>query len=142
VIVVALIVSLISPMVLGYLTNRARMADKREDWARQDAVAAQAAEAAALLLEQNKQVAETAIETNRKLDVVHVLVNSDMTSSLRAQLVALRGQVVVLHKLMRTDAHDTTDAEMAALEAAESQILVLVDTIAQRDQQQKLIDQA
>ena len=56
-IAVALIVSLISPLVLGYMTNRAAHKAKLEDWARSDAVAEQAATAASLLLDANERVA-------------------------------------------------------------------------------------
>jgi len=85
---VALVVAVVGPAVLSWLSSRQRRAEKREDWARQDAVAAKvdaaavkAAEAAELLLAANERVAKAAADTNSKLDVIHVLVNSKLTET-------------------------------------------------------------
>jgi len=68
-VVVALIVSVLSPMILSVLTARQHRAEKREDYARQDQVAAQAAEAARLLLERQDTLAAKAAEAARVLTV-------------------------------------------------------------------------
>ena len=110
IIIVALIVGVtgvITPALLAHLANRSRAQEKREDWARQDAVAdrvAEAAERAAgaarLLLAANERVAATAAETNTKLDAIHTLVNSNMTAAMQAELTAVEAQRVVLQEVV------------------------------------------
>jgi hypothetical protein len=112
VILVAVIVSVIAPTVLGLLTNHQRRIEKREDWARQDQVAAearrqqdevaaQAQEAASLLLAQNAKVAASTEATQQKLDVIHILVNSNMTAAMQAELDATRRDLVSLREVAR-----------------------------------------
>lgn len=155
VIVVALIVSVISPLMLAYITNKSRINEKREDWRRQDVVAARAAEvaerllakqeettrqtkataeqakeAASLLVENNKVVADTAVVTNSKLDIIHTLVNSNMTAALQGELDrskgeidSAKGQVVLMREVigLRIEAGQEPDPDamgvLAALEA-------------------------
>jgi hypothetical protein len=93
-VIVALIVAVIAPAVLSVLTNRHRRQERAEDYRRQDAVAAQAADAARLLLESNRRVAIQAAEasdiTQGQLRQIHTLVNNNLDEVLRAQLVALQ----------------------------------------------------
>jgi uncharacterized membrane protein affecting hemolysin expression len=127
VVLVALIVSLISPTVLAWINGRQRRADKQEDWARQDAVAAQAAEAASLLLAENKKVAESAQTTHDQLTQIHTLVNSNMTASMQADhdstvllLAALRANVALRGGEANEDtrvAIKTAEGRLAELEA-------------------------
>ena len=58
---------------------------KRQDYARQDAVAAKAAEAVRLLLEANERVAKDTAGAVAKLDQVHVMVNQQRTDMQRYQ---------------------------------------------------------
>jgi hypothetical protein len=137
-----------------------RRAEKLEDYARQDkvaaearAVAAQAAEAARLLArrqdESAARVDEVAIqaeeaarlllesnaEANGKLDTIHILVNSNMTAAMQAELDAtqreltMMREVIRLNKLAGTEA--TTDAA-AALKATELKIAELRANLADR----------
>jgi hypothetical protein len=101
VIVVALIVSVFSPILVSVLTNHQHARERKMDWARQDAVAAQAAEAASLLLAENKRVAATAANTNNKLDTIHILVNSNMTKAMQAELDATRRDLASLREVAR-----------------------------------------
>lgn len=104
--------ALLSPLFLSWLTNRnqqkvkeldaeLKRREKLEDYARQDEVAerlvkqqnaavAKVAEVAESLRVENRIVAETTKTTNEKLDVIHVLVNSNMTASMQGELNALR----------------------------------------------------
>lgn len=61
-IIVALLVSVIAPLMLSVLTGKQAHRAKIQDWARQDQVAAQAEKAAALLLEKQNQQAAKAEE--------------------------------------------------------------------------------
>lgn len=112
-----------------YLTGRQRRADKREDWARQDQVAAkaeavaeqaaeaatllrarqdevaaQAAEAAKLLLAANERVAvqssEAAAVVNGKLAQIHELVNSNLTAQMEEAHGALTQQLVLMREVV------------------------------------------
>ena len=158
---VALVVAVIGPVLLAYLTNRSRRQDKQEDWARQDAVAAQAAEAARLLLERqdavaaqareaarllldsNERVAETAAVTNGKLDVIHTLVNSNMTAAMQAELdattreLAMMREVIALNKA--AGRQPSTDA-LAAIESTTHKIRELEAALADRLQQTHVVE--
>lgn len=128
---------IIAPILISYMDTRARRADKAQDWARQDAVAAQAREAASLLLERQEAVAAQAREaaklllasnertegyavdqlkattagaqeTADKLDtiktqgeMIHKLVNSQLSAAIQAERDALAGQLVALKDLVK-----------------------------------------
>jgi hypothetical protein len=102
----ALVIAVVAPLLLSWQQQRHRQQEREEDYRRQDAVAAQAAEAARLLLERqdqaasqsaernrllleaNDRAAETAATTNGKLDQIHTLVNSNMTAAMQSELDA------------------------------------------------------
>ncbi len=103
--------SVTAPLVLAYLTNRQRREEKREDWKRQDEVAAQAAEAAQLLLDAQaetiRKTDEVAaahkqdnIRISDKLEVIRVDVNSNMTAAMQAELDATEGQLVLMREVI------------------------------------------
>lgn len=149
-VLVAVIVSVVAPVVLSWLTNRQRRAERIEDYARQDAVAdrltkrqnevaAQAAEAAALLLAANERVAAQTAEaseaTQAQLRQIHTLVNNDMTKAIQAQYDALVQVVTMMRviaglKLKAGLAPDRDDA--AAIEATLAQLAELGATITDR----------
>ncbi len=90
--------------IMGYIFARNA---KAQDYARQDAVAAQAAQAAKLLLEaqermagQARQVAttlaSTTAATTAKLDGIHALVNSNYTEIMQTLLDSLKAQLALL----------------------------------------------
>jgi chemotaxis response regulator CheB len=141
VIAIALFSSVTAPLILTLLTGRQRRAEKEQDYAREDAVAEQAAKAAKLLLDSQKETrlaaekvarvaAEAATSTDMQLERIHKLVNSDMTSARTEQLKAEREKLVALKRIVALDkgagrkpqAHDivaidsTTDG-ITALEA-------------------------
>lgn len=102
-IVLAVVVSVIAPLLMSWQVNRSRREEKKEDWARQDLIALQAQEAAELLVMSNAKIAAATEATNAKIDnvaitanVIHTLVNSEMTRVLKLQLVALQSQLVLL----------------------------------------------
>jgi len=137
IIVVALIVSLISPAILGLITNSNNRKIKQEDWAREDAVANQAAKAAALLLEANQRAQEASqdlatqlTEIHGQAEQIHTLVNSNLMASMQGQLEAMKAQVV----LMRND-KDTTPA---TIDAKQKEVDTLAQTIKDRQRQTQL----
>ena len=85
----AILTGTVSPILVGWFAAKRDRRNKKEDYDRQDVVAAKAAEAAILLLAANERVAKTAAVTNQKLDVIHTLVNSNMTAAMQAELDAI-----------------------------------------------------
>jgi len=115
-ILVALIVgvmAVIGQQLQSWNASRSRREDKEEDWARQDEVADK-------LVEQNEKVAKAAGETKAQLKEIHTLVNSNMTAAMQAQLVALKGQLVLMERLAERTV--STEDELAAIKAVQGQI--------------------
>src|SRR6185503_6664284 len=77
-----------APVLMAILTNWLASKDKKLDYARQDAVAKKVEDAANLLRASNDKVAETTKVTNGKLDLIHTLVNSNMTAAMQSELNA------------------------------------------------------
>lgn len=135
--------------------DRAAAIEKESrDYARQDLVAAQAAEAARLLVETNRRIATAAQHTAaeqttikheivavKDLGVVtHALVNSDKTSGMKrqkvsfiAQRAALVGQLRLAEQLSRSDSEIITPAVQATLDVIAEQVKVLDMEIATLD---------
>ena len=146
----------ISPMIMAWLTNRNRRLERMEDYARQDlvaeradkvaeAAAKKAAEAANLLLAANERVAETAIATNQKLDVIHTLVNSNMTAALQSEFEATSRELSMMREvidLKRIGGHEPTIASLAAIEATEIKLQELEAVLADRARQQQIVQKS
>ncbi len=165
---IALVVAVIGPVILSWLTGRQRRAEKtqdaelrraekEEDWKRQDDVAAQAAEAAALLLQRqdavaaqaaeaaelllasNKEIADAAAEatkiTSAKLEVIRIDVNSNMTAAMQAELDATEAQVVLMREvidLKKSAGREPSTEAQALLKAKELRINELKATLKDR----------
>ncbi len=93
--------SSLSPLVALIITWRQKHKDRIEDYARQDQVAAQAAEAARLLIAANDRVAAQNKETQNSLKEIHTLVNSNLTSEMRNRFLAVSGQVALTKEIIR-----------------------------------------
>lgn len=90
---------------------------RRQDFQRQDQVAARVAEAAEALVADNTKVTE-------KLDQIHTLVNSNMTAAIRGELVATEAQLLLARRLAALEPSaedkelfDTLNARIAELQA-------------------------
>lgn len=127
-IIVALVVSLIAPLILLIGSSLIRMSVRKKDYERQDKVAAkalsvatratskatetqtqlaaQAAEAVGLLMAFNERALQQYDEANRKLDGIHTLVNTDYTALMEKQLIALKAQRVLLRRFLARDLRD------------------------------------
>jgi hypothetical protein len=144
----------IGPLLLSWLNGIQRRKEKIEDYAREDrvadratAVAKQAAEAAQLLVEDNRRVAKAAAgaadKTFGKLDEIHTLVNSNMTASMQAELdatareVTLMREVIALHLAAGRD--PSAEAE-AAIVSTESRIAELRAALDDRHVAQEQVD--
>ena len=137
------VTSLISPTVLAYFTNRARRADKKLDWQREDDVAERANKTAELLVENNERVAKTSKETNLKLDQIHTLVNSNMTAAMRSELEATIGKLKLMREIVARDKADNIKVLPEALQAirdVESKISELTASLNDRLKQTELAE--
>lgn len=126
---VALIVGL-STAFTAYWNTRSRRMEKEQNWKREDEVAEKAAAVADTLIVSNERAARSAEQANGKLDVIHTLVNSNMTAAMEAQLVALQGQLVMMNRLAEIE--DPTVDEAAAIKAVVSQIAELTASLRDR----------
>jgi hypothetical protein len=125
---VALVVSVIAPLVLAYVTSRARRAEKQQDWERQDLVekrVAQVAKESAAMATAIQQRFDHVDEVN---DETHKLVNSRLTLALEGQLDGLLGQAV----LMRAEPNIVLPGARAALRSVEARIDSLQETLMDR----------
>jgi hypothetical protein len=151
--IVVAVCSPIGPALVAWVQSRNRRAEKKQDYAREDAVAKQAAEAARLLVERQDAiaaratetakllatntaaVAESAQRTSDKLDVIHVLVNSNMTAAMQAEFDATTREAAMIQEVMdlkRAAGTAPTVEALAALESARAKIAQLGATLADR----------
>jgi replicative DNA helicase len=151
---IALVVAVIGPIILSWLNGRQRKAEKILDWARQDdvaaeakrqqgEVAAQAAEAARLLLAENKKVAHTAAETNEKLDVIHTLVNSNMTAAMQSEYDATVRELAMMREvvaLKKAAGEQPSPEAVAAIDATEQKIAQLAAELSDRLKQANIVE--
>lgn len=99
-VVVATVPSL-ATILTASISWRQKRSDRREDYERQDKVAAQAAEAARLLVASNEHIAFQNIDTQHRLQEIHTLVNSNLTKAMQDRLVATMGQVALTKEIIR-----------------------------------------
>jgi hypothetical protein len=127
-------------LIVGHQQRTAR----KEDWARQDTVAAK-------LIMSNQHVADNASRTFKQLegisvttDIIHTLVNSDLTKAIQGQLdktiisVSLAQQVVDLHKKAGIEPPPEV---LGIIEAASESISSLKADLAQREKQQSIVEE-
>lgn len=164
---IAFVVAVVGPSVALWMQGRQRAQERREeaslraeerreDWARQDLVAdrlerrqqetaarahevaIQTQQAAELLLKNNAAVAATARAANTKLDVIHTLVNSNMTAALQDSLDSARANLATLRELIGVrvaqgeEPDEETRTALATLEDKVGRLAAnLIDRIAQ-----------
>ena len=133
----------ISTAVQLVLTSRNTRKEKAQDYARQDEVARQAAEAARLLSDRQDaaalkaeeaarllavntaNVAETARESKKTLDTIHGLVNSNLTASKQAEFAATVREAAMMQEvidLKRASGVEPSIETLATLEATRTKI--------------------
>jgi hypothetical protein len=144
---VAIVATVVSPSLLALMTNRARRKDKQLDWAREDVVAKKAEEAARLLVESNKEIADkvekASKNTDSQLRQIHTLVNSDMTAARMDQRDQTRLTLLATKKIIQLDrdaGRVPSPEDMDAIATAETQIRKLDAILADRAEQQKQVE--
>lgn len=158
-------VTVLAPLFMALMTTIQMRRGKREDvaaakaaqdanWAREDqleersiarqkVISDQAAEAARLLLESNRQVAMRADELNTKIGVVHALVNSAMTSQIQTEYDGVTRELILLNLLVDGDAkagREPSQEFVAALGAAKAKIAELRVLLDERHRQAAVIE--
>jgi len=91
---IAFFVAVLSPAVLAFLTQWSARTARREDWKRQDEVAAAAVQAANKLAEESRRAAQN---TDSKLEHVVKLTNSNH-EELKKEIAAYKDEIRVLNE--------------------------------------------
>lgn len=132
-----------APLYLARRIDRQHREDRDADWARQDMVAAQAAEAAELLLQNQRAVANSTAETNSQLHVIHTLVNSNMTAAMQAEVDATNREEVMMREVMALNTaagREITPVALAALSKTQAKIAELEAALADRLKQTNIAE--
>ena len=152
-IIVALIVAL-SAIINLWITGYQRKSERREDYRRQDEVAAKAEEAAKLLLmnqqralvateEVARVAAESHTSTDRQLERIHTLVNSDRTAALQSWRDQAQLTLLGLKKIIALDndaGRPPSPEDLASIDLVESQLVKLNEELDDRAKQQAIVD--
>lgn len=125
-VILALVVSVIAPLVLALVSNRHARKMKEQDWAREDIVAERAERATKLLAAGNEVL-------KKQNDVIHTLVNNQMTKAYKAQLAALEANLILLRDAVGPE-------RTAAIGSVSDQIAVLKGTLKDRAEQTAIAD--
>jgi hypothetical protein len=129
----ALVVAVVGPLLLSWLNNRNAMQIKRQDWERQDEVAARV-EAVA------KAAAVNAANVDTQLKQIHTLVNSDMTAARQSELIAVEAHLATLRRNVATHG-EPSDDEQTVMDNLSARADELRSILADRLAQQKAVEQ-
>lgn len=124
-VVVAVFASITAPLILAVFTARMHRQDREADWARQDILA--------------ERAADTAKETNGKLDVIHTLVNSQLTAAMQSELDAIVRELAMMLEviaLKKAAGFEPTAEALAALDAAQAKVADLTAKLEDRHRAQ------
>lgn len=132
VVVLALISAIITPVVVAWIMWRGW----KLNWERQDKVAL-------ALIQQNAIVAAANRVQNAKLDVIHTLVNSEMTAAKQSEHDARSNELVALLEAVdvrRLQGREPTTEGQTYLAGLRSRIAALRVELDERQRLQKLVD--
>jgi hypothetical protein len=112
-----IITGLVGPQVLARQAAKVRAAEKKEDWARQDEVAARVIAAAAAAEAKADAVAERLVENDTKVtgkldglaesqEIITTLVDGSYTRAMQSELDAKEALLVVLKREIARDKRD------------------------------------
>lgn len=146
--VLAVFASITAPLYLAHRTERLHREDREADYARQDALAAEARlaadEASRALLAANEHVAAAADRTNEKLDIIHTLVNSNMTAAMQSELEAIQREMALMHEVValnRAAGREPAREALAAIEATQAKITELTIALKEREEAARRVGQ-
>jgi hypothetical protein len=137
---VALVVAVIGPFLLAWLTGRQRRQEKQQEWVRQDLVAKRLEDRQIDidkgLKEVAKQAKKNAESTDSQLHEIHTLVNSDMTAARQGELIAVEAHLAALARNVAS-LGPASEAERKVMEGLEERADELRRILADRLAQQK-----
>ena len=120
--IVAVFASITAPLIIIRLGDRTRRIDREAEWARQEKIAARA---------------------DRKLDVIHTLVNSGMTRAMEAEHAAtereLAGMLEII-ELRRSLGQEPTIESLAAVKSIRGRLAELTGALAERRRQEAIAE--
>lgn len=156
--ILALFSSITAPLILAHRTEKMHREDREAEYARQDELArtAQAAVAAAgkaatdahtfaketatrvtaRLDAAGETAARTTEDTNSRLDIIHALVNSGLTSVMKSELAAIERELALLHEvaeLHRANGREPTPEALLSIQVTEKKASGLAQTIRDRE---------
>ena len=158
---VAVTTTVVAPMLTTWQASRTRRAERLDDYARQDMVAEKAERVADLLMQRqnaaaaeashvaqrllvtNEIVAKTSKETIEKLDIIHTLVNSNMTAAMQSEFDATSRELAMMMEVLelkRAAGHQPSPASLGAIEAAKSNLDELGAALRDRKRNQDQIN--
>ena len=117
--------------------------DREAEWARQDELAARAARAQHDLSEQAAEAARMLMDTNGKLDVIHTLVNSNMTAAMQSEYAAVVRELAVMREIMelkKANGLEPSTAVLTAIAATEIKLNELRAALEDRAEAQKRVE--
>lgn len=163
-VILALFSSITAPLILAHRTEKMHREDREAEYARQDelARAAQAAvqaagqaasdahtfakETATKVTAQLDAAGETAAraseDTNTRLDIIHALVNSGLTSVMKSELAAVERELELLHEvaeLHRANGREPTSETLLSIQVTEKKAAELAQTIRDREAAEQAI---
>lgn len=140
----SLVTAVVAPVLMSYVSFKQRKAEREADWERQDEVASNAAKASALLLDAQKKAARVTADnaelTGSKLDVIHTLVNSQLSTALENELEALKREQAIIAEMLemkKAQGLKPSKEALVAMEKSKVRIAELQTIIAERDAQQR-----
>lgn len=157
-VILALFSSITAPLILAHRTEKMHREDREAEYARQDEIARAAhaavetagqaatdartfaAETATKVTAQlnaaGEEAARVAESTNSRLDIIHALVNSGLTSVMKSELAAIERELELLHEvteLHRANGREPTPEMLASIQVTEKKAAELAQVIADRE---------
>lgn len=113
-----------------------RREEKKLDWARQDIVAAKAEQTASMMLQATHS-------NNEKLDIVHALVNSNLTAAMQAEYDSMTRELALMHEVMEmrlSNGQEPSEHTKSAIVVTEAKLKELGERLVARAAQQADMD--
>lgn len=141
------VVSVLGPTVLLRLQGKQRREDLAIQWARDDALSARAEAIGQRVVQANQHTAEvveaTASSTASKLEVIHTLVNSQLTKALESERDAIRRELAMMEEVVamkKTMGAAPSEGVLAAIAFTKAKLKDLELQLEDRARQQEIVD--
>jgi hypothetical protein len=157
-VILAIFSSITAPLILAHRTEKMHREDREAEYARQDEIARAAHDAVTVagkaasdsrtfaaetatkvknqLDEAKSEAALVAKDTNSRLDIIHALVNSGLTSVMKAELAATQRELALLYEvceLHRSNGREPGAEMLLSIQLTEKKVTELTQTIQDRE---------